>query len=159
MPKKRCRHCRCLFTLSARNPDQKYCSHPDCQRTRKREWQRQKMQVDASYRGNQKDAQTRWRLKNPDYWKKYRKEHPEYEQRNREGQARRNKSCRPKASILDKVAKMDALNEQNNDISGYYGLVPCSDILVAKMDAKIVKITDLSGCYPHTVSDCKEMTR
>jgi len=159
MPKKRCRHCRCLFMLSARNPNQMYCSHPDCQRARKREWQRQKMREDADYRDNQKDAQTRWRLKNPDYWKKYRKEHPEYEQRNRESQLRRNKSNRPKASILDEVAKMDALNDQKTDISGYYGLVPCSDILVAKMDAKIVKITDLSGCYPHTVSDCKEMTR
>jgi hypothetical protein len=61
MAKKRCRHCRCLFTLSARNPDQKYCSHPDCQRARKREWQRQKIKDDAGYRGNQKDAQTRWR--------------------------------------------------------------------------------------------------
>jgi hypothetical protein len=117
------------------------------------------MQEDAGYRGNQKDAQTRWRLKNPDYWKKYRKEHPEYEQRNREGQLRRNKSNRPKVSILEKVAKMDALNEQNKDISGYYGLVPFSDIIVAKMDAKIVKIIDLSGCYLHVASDCKEMTR
>jgi|JTFO01.1.fsa_nt_gb hypothetical protein len=162
MAKKRCRHCRCLFTLSARNPDQKYCSHPDCQRARKREWQRQKIKDDAGYRGNQKDAQTRWRLKNPDYWKKYRKKHPKYVQRNREGQLRRNKSNRPKVSILDildKVAKMDALNEQNNDISGYYGLVPCSDILVAKMDAKIVKITYLSDCYHDVASDCKEMTR
>jgi len=152
MPKKRCRHCQCLFTLSARNPNQKYCSHPECQRVRKREWQRQKMKEDADYRANQKDAQTRWRLKNPDYWKTYRKKHPEYEQRNREGQLRRNKSKRPKVSILGKIAKMDASN-------GYYGLVPCSDILIAKMDAKIVKITDLSVCYPQVVSDCKEMTR
>ncbi len=36
MAKKRCKSCPCLFTLTKRNPDQMYCSKPDCQKARKR---------------------------------------------------------------------------------------------------------------------------
>ncbi len=69
MAKKRCKFCRCLFTLTKRNPDQMYCSKPDCQKTRKRRWQKKKMLEDEAYRLNQKDAQRRWTEKTPDYWK------------------------------------------------------------------------------------------
>ena len=33
MTKKRCRHCRRLFIVSPRNPDQKFCSSHDCQKS------------------------------------------------------------------------------------------------------------------------------
>ncbi len=69
MARKRCKSCRCLFTLTKRNPDQKYCSKADCQKARKRLWQKKKMLEDEAYRLNQKDAQRRWSDKTPDYWK------------------------------------------------------------------------------------------
>jgi putative endonuclease len=50
MTKKRCRHCHRLFIVSPRNPDQKFCSSNDCQKARKRKWQRKKMRDDPAYR-------------------------------------------------------------------------------------------------------------
>ncbi len=147
MTKKRCKSCRCFFTLTKRNPDQKYCSKPDCQRARKRLWQKKKMKEDEAYRLNQQDAQKRWRDKNPDYWKKYREKNPDYTSSNREKQRFRNRRRRAIQSISREFAKMDALPVQNTDISGIYALIPVQDLLIAKMDAKIVKITEVSKAY------------
>jgi len=36
---------------------------------------------------------------------------------------------------------------KDNDISGFYGLISVQDLLIAKMDAKIVKITEVSDAY------------
>jgi len=147
MTKKRCKFCRCLFIPTARNPDQKYCSKADCQRARKRRWQKMKMQGDEAYRLNQKDAQRRWSEKNPDYWQNYRENNPNYTGSNRERQRHRNRCRRAFGSISREFAKMDALSVQRNDISGVYGLISVQDLLIAKMDAKIVKITEVSDAY------------
>ena len=159
MTRKRCKHCRTLFCPSPRNPNQKYCSNPKCQKARKRNWQRKKMQEDETYRLNQKDAQERWAAKRPDYWQNYREEHPEYTRRNREQQQRRNRVNRGLSAIAKQIAKMDALPGKEIDISGYYGLVTLQDLLIAKMDAKIIKITEVSNDYDQVGADCKERTR
>ncbi len=112
MARKRCKSCRCLFTLAARNPDQKYCSKLDCQRERNRRWQKKKMLEDEAYRLNQKDAQRRWSDKTPDYWKNYRENNPDYTLTNREKQRRRNRCRRATQSISREFAKMDALSVQ-----------------------------------------------
>ena len=48
----RCVHCRCLFVLNPRLKDQRYCGRIECQRARKRHWQRTKMAADADYQLN-----------------------------------------------------------------------------------------------------------
>ena len=106
-----------------------------------------KMQGDKAYRLNQKDAQKRWCEKNPDYWKNYRENNPNYTGCNREKQRHRNRCRRAIESISSEFAKMDALSVQRNDISGVYGLISVQDLLVAKMDAKIVKIIEMSDAY------------
>ena len=53
-------HCACCgkpFAPRPQVPDQAYCSDPDCQRARKRQWQRAKLQSDPDYRDNQRAAQ------------------------------------------------------------------------------------------------------
>ncbi len=124
MAKKRCKFCRCLFILTALNPDQKYCSKAYCQNARERRWQKIKMQGDEAYRLNQKDAQRRWRRIIQDYWKNYRENNLSYTRSNRKKQ--RNRCIRAFGSISRKFAKMDALSVQRNDISGVYGLIPGS---------------------------------
>ncbi len=147
MSKKRCRYCRCLFPLTKRNPDQKYCSKPDCQRARKRRWQRKKMQVDQAYRLNKRASDQRWSARNPDYWNNYRENNPDYTRSNREKQRYRNRRRRAIESISSEIAKLDALSAENSDISGTYAMISVQDLLIAKMDAKIVKITEVSmGC-------------
>jgi len=82
-------HCACCgrpFEPRPQVPDQAYCSAPDCQRARKRQWQRAKLQSDPDYRINQRAAQQAWSQRNQDYWRNYREDRPEYVQRNREQQ-------------------------------------------------------------------------
>ncbi len=73
------RYCACCgkpFEPRPQVPDQAYCSAPDCQRARKRQWQRAKLQSDPDYRINQHAAQQAWALRNQDYWRNYRDVRP-----------------------------------------------------------------------------------
>src|SRR5258706_328477 len=78
-----CTCCGQPFEPRPQVPGQAYCSSPDCQRARKRQWQRAKLQSDSDYRINQRAAQQAWSQRNPDYWRDYRDARPEYEQHNR----------------------------------------------------------------------------
>ena len=69
----RCKACRRIQPANPRNSHQQYCSRADCQRARKREWQRKKRTADPDYRQNQIDCQKRWRERHTDYWQEYRK--------------------------------------------------------------------------------------
>jgi hypothetical protein len=80
-------------------PGQTYCSAPDCQKTRRRDWQRTKRQSDPDYRENQAHAQRAWAEANSGYWSEYRRTHPEYTESNRVASRRRR---------TERVAKMDA---------------------------------------------------
>lgn len=124
----RCAHCGCLFDPNPRVKNQRYCKNEECQRARKREWQRHKLATDADYKANQADSQKTWREKNPDYWRKYRERNPQYAEHNRSRQkARRG------------VAKMDASGMDIPLESGTYYIVPAS-ARVAKMDASARKV-------------------
>ncbi|PXF54723.1 MAG: hypothetical protein C4B58_15655, partial [Deltaproteobacteria bacterium] len=45
---------------------------PECQKARRRKWQKEKLATDEAYRANQADCQMAWRQRNPDYWRRYR---------------------------------------------------------------------------------------
>lgn len=146
-----CMCCGRLFRPYPTVPDQRYCSRRKCQRARRRLWQRKKLASDKSYRENQADAQRVWRQRNRDYWKRYRNSHPEYVKRNRELQRERNRRRRGKSEgseCPDVLAKMDVLTTWNNDISGYYRLVPLGVERIAKMDELVVRLDVITGSYP-----------
>ena len=69
MMTKRCACCGQPFEPRPQVPDQAFCSSPDCQRARKRQWQRDKIKSDPDYRINQQDAQRAWTQRNQDYWR------------------------------------------------------------------------------------------
>lgn len=144
--KRQCRHCQQCFYPRPQNPDQQYCSEPACQRARKRIWQQQKMLTDPDYQANQREAQRCWREKNPDYWRKYRKENPEYAARNRERQRERSRNRGRQAPLLDPIAKMDASTAEKPFHPGRYLLSPVCCGVIAKMDACIVEINVISAC-------------
>lgn len=133
----RCAHCGCLVPANSKCKNQKYCGEKECQRARKRKWQKQKMETDADYRANQKDCQLRWRENNPDYWRNYRKKNKQYCDRNRLQQKIRDSKRRSRSAL----AKMDTLNPENFQISGRYYLLP----LLAKMDALEVDIVPITA--------------
>ncbi|GAB6058975.1 hypothetical protein [Desulfonatronum parangueonense] len=136
--KRSCRECRRLFTPSPRRPDQRYCSREQCQKARKRDWQRERLKTNEKYRANQQASQQAWQAKNPGYWAKYRQEHPEYVQRNREKQRERGARLR--------IAKMDVLGLERSFESGTYKIIPVHGE-IANMDVIFAKIELVSaGC-------------
>lgn len=142
---RRCKHCGKRIYPRPQNPDQQYCAQPECQKARKREWQRQKLKNDPDYQENQRNAAHRWRAKNPDYWCNYRNQHKEYTKRNREQQKLRNQ--RRAGSRNSAIANMDVSDSKNNINSGRYHLIPVTGELVANMDASIVEINVIRRGY------------
>lgn len=69
MAERRCAACGWRFVPRRNVPEQRYCSKPQCQRTRRRRWQREKLQVDPDYQANQAAAQQRWRERHREYWR------------------------------------------------------------------------------------------
>jgi hypothetical protein len=130
MEEKRCAHCASLLDLNPRSKNQRYCGKIQCQRARKRAWQKNKMATDPDYHANQRECNKTWQEKNRHYWRDYRKNHPEYAQRNRLlGFARRSRR---------RVAKMDASEKISSFKTRTYWLIP--ETGVAKMDAFVGKV-------------------
>ena len=136
MENKQCVACSQLFQPRPQVPHQSYCSAPDCQRERRRQWQRLKLQTDPDYQNNQSRAQQAWCQRNPDYWREYREANPQYVERNRALQQGRN----AKASAPS-IAKMDVSIPQIPLPSGIYRLTLVKGAGIAKMDAWTVEIT------------------
>ncbi len=137
---KRCLACADLFEVSPRVPQQNYCGRQECQRERRKLWQKEKRQTDADYQANQLQCQRRWRETHPDYSRQYRTVHPDYVARNRAQQTMRNATRQDAA-----LAKMDAMAPARPLDSGVYRLSSVGGSDVAKMGSWIVRITVLSG--------------
>nr|WP_316643106.1 hypothetical protein [uncultured Roseateles sp.] len=137
---KRCLACAAPFKPCPQVPAQNYCARPECQKERRKLWQRQKRKADDDYRENQSRCQKRWNDNHRDYWERYRAAHPEYVAANREKQHSRNAT-----RCAVPIAKMDASLPESPLRSGTYRLSTADDAEIAKMDAWIVKITVLSG--------------
>ena len=73
MPRPRCPYCRELFDPSQYHPDQVVCSARECQRQRRTDYHRRKLQYDSTYREQCRDSQEKWRSQHPDYMHNYRK--------------------------------------------------------------------------------------
>jgi hypothetical protein len=140
---KTCACCKREFIPRPAVRNQQYCGDPECQKTRKRKWQREKLAKDSAYRDNQASAQREWCSRNKGYWREYRRRNPTYTERNRIGQRERNRLRRS----VPGIAKMDASGAKNIISSGRYRLVPLCNGVIAKMDALIVQIDVVSrGC-------------
>lgn len=68
----------------------------------------EQMAKDSDYRDNQSSCQKEWLKHHPGYYKNYRSLHPEYVERNRLLQLRRN-AKRRRDSVSRLIAKMDSL--------------------------------------------------
>jgi hypothetical protein len=144
MEKRRCAGCGEAFRPRPQVPHQLYCSAADCQRARRRCWQQGKRQSDADYRENQARAQRAWARGHRDYWREYRRTHPEYCESNRQAARQRQRDRRQGAA---RFAKMDASTPLSRVPSGTYRLVPAGAETFAKMDAWIVEMTLISKPY------------
>jgi hypothetical protein len=111
---------------------------------RRRRWQQAKRQSDADYREDQARAQRAWAQGHRDYWREYRRTHPDYCESNRQATRQRQRDRRQRAA---QFAKMDASTALSPVPSGTYRLVPAGAEAFAKMDAWIVEMTLISKPY------------
>lgn len=110
-----CAYCGNLFEPNARVKNQRYCSHKECQRARKRTWQKDKLKTDPDYRANQRDCQKNWHLCHPGYYREYRSKNTLSVERNRLLQKVRDARRRPQL-----LAKMDELKSSPAKALGPY---------------------------------------
>src|SRR5215831_8812548 len=93
-PSRSCRYCRQIFHPCIYRPEQRVCSQPACQGQRRSDYHRARIRRDAAYADDVRASQRKWRQANPDYWKRYREDHPESVARNRQQQQRRDRKRR-----------------------------------------------------------------
>jgi hypothetical protein len=139
---RRCAACDRAFRPRAQVPHQRYCALAACQRERRRRWQQSKLHADADYRANQRQAQRVWVDGHGEYWREYRASHPDYTDRNRLEQRRRDRGRR-----AARLAKMDASTPISVVPSGTYRLLAATAGDLAKKAAWTVKITVISKDY------------
>jgi hypothetical protein len=78
-----CMGCGLAFEPRPNVPSQGYCGRPECRRTRRARWQREKLRADADYREAQREAQSDWQARHREYMRVYRSAHPRYRERER----------------------------------------------------------------------------
>jgi hypothetical protein len=137
---KRCAACNQSFRQHPQVRNQSYCSAPECQRERRRRSQQKKRRDDPDYRDNDSRNNKDWAAKSPDYWKRYREDHPDYADRNRRLQQIRNQKQREA-----KIAKVDESGLLSSLPSGRYRLTPITTEGIASEDSWIVEISVLSA--------------
>lgn len=137
---RRCLACGDSFRSRPQVPDQSYCSKAQCQRERRKLWQRERREADDDYRDNQDRAHKKWLANHPDYWQRYRAANPQYVEKNRSQQRVRNA-----ARNAGPIANMDLTPSVSPVTSGTYRLSLAQAEEIANMDAWIVEITVLSG--------------
>ncbi|MEW6711901.1 MAG: hypothetical protein AB1403_18915 [Candidatus Riflebacteria bacterium] len=137
-----CKHCGKSFEPHRSVSHQAYCSNHNCQKARKRNWQKQKLKKDPDYKANQKSSQKAWRDKNPQYMQAYRLRTPFYIQENRQQQRKRN-DRRKKADFCGSfiafpssslIVKMDELNPEQQRVSASISPLDFDSSLIVKMD-------------------------
>jgi len=140
-----CVCCGQSFEPRPQVPDQAFCSSPECQRARKRQWQREKIQSDPDYRSNQRAAQRAWSLRNLDYWRTYRDSNITNRQRN-------SKSPEPLEAPQPPLAKIDVSTLP----SGIYRITKYQAFPEEVGDSWVVKITLLCSICPCKMDASRE---
>ena len=142
MQNKHCKACHASFKPCPQVANQTYCSKSECQKVRRKLWQKTKRQTDPSYRENQYAAHRAWLNRNPNYTRTNRQPH-----RNSNNVVH-SETLQPKISACTPCGnceKMDSLIGQSVITSGTYCLRALGD-KTKKMDAWIVEISVISGC-------------
>ena len=141
-----CRHCG---TTVPRNPrlkkSQKYCSAGPCQQARKNAWGRKEYRTNKTHRKKRLESQKACYAKRPGhaYQAAYREKRPEYDQRNRELQWKRNKR-RPKDGG-SMIVNTDTLSLQTS-IDGAYVLMPITNRgKIVNTDTLLVQLHAMTG--------------
>ena len=125
MKRKRCRYCKKLFFPDPRvGKRQKTCGDSTCQKASKAENNTRWRRKNPDYFRNDYPRVKQWLDQNPGYLKRFRETHPEYVIKNRESQRTRD---RRKKLCLDIQAE---IKKQSIEITFLFSNLPCLDIQV-----------------------------
>ena len=89
-----CRYCQQSFQPSKFRSDQVVCGQPDCQRQRRTDDHRRRLQSDPVYRELVRDSQKTWRAEHPRYSTQHRAQNPLAAEQNRQKQRQRDQKRR-----------------------------------------------------------------
>lgn len=99
-----CHFCQQSFEPSKFRPDQSVCGQPACQRQRRAEYHRRKIDTDPVYAQVVADSQKKWRAAHSDYQKTYRQSHAAAVERNRQMQLGRDAKRRAQLLVKNNLA-------------------------------------------------------
>lgn len=139
MTKIRCVNCGAHFIPAPQVPHQTYCSKLECQKERRRQWHKSKLQSDPDYRENQSRAQKAWTERNPDYWRQHRQARIDWEnsQPSEPNLTTRNPGNSP--ANQNQLSKPPILQKALQD--GVFRLKVLAEPDEVKMDAWIVELS------------------
>jgi len=117
-----CRHCGKTLPRNPRlkkNNKQSYCNAPECKQAKKSARKKERYHTDPVYRQRHLDRQKIWRSNRPahEYQQQYRESHPEYVERNRELQSKRN--CTRKKRTASMIVNGTPLSLQASNDNAY----------------------------------------
>ena len=115
----KCANCRRMVPANPRVKNQNYCNRKACRRAGKNKWKQSKIASDPDYKNDQRDYHKQWIEQHPGYYRNYRKQNPDYCDRNRELQKKRDKK-----RCLKQSCKRDALKQFSVIKPGTYRLIP-----------------------------------
>ncbi len=125
MEDRRCHYCQQAFQPHLYHPQQQVCSQAACQRRRRSDYHRQRIASDPVYQQVCLESPRKWRRANPDYWRKYRQDHPEQVERNRRQQRVRDQKRRFVNLANNNLAHGQVLFFQSPDPSGLLSAASC----------------------------------
>ena len=143
-----CRHCGKTLPRNPRlKKKQEYCSALSCQQARKNAWGRREYRINKTHRNKRLESQKTCYANRPGhaYQAAYREKHPEYDQRNRELQRKRNKRRPNDGGSM--IVNTDALSLQAS-IDGSYALMPIAKGgKIVNTDAFVVQLRAMTGSH------------
>jgi hypothetical protein len=76
MAERRCPYCERTFQPSKYQPRHAVCKEAACRQRRLADDHRRRIAADPEYRQVCLDSSQKWRSRNPDFWQRYREQHP-----------------------------------------------------------------------------------
>jgi hypothetical protein len=104
----RCLYCRRLFRPDPRCCSPRACPDPACQRRRRNASHKRWRDADPEVLADRRQASREWRRTHSGWMQEYRREHPEYVERNRQMQRKR----RLEARLAKRVVKSSVISPQ-----------------------------------------------
>ncbi len=98
-----CPYCQRSFHPSPYRLQQRVCSQPECQRHRRADYHRLKIQTNPVYAQVVQDSRKQWRDEHADYQKTYWRTHPEAAAHNRQRQLQLDRQRRVTSLVKNNV--------------------------------------------------------